>query len=115
MKSIRTAWVRQPHEQAADVSDVILSLTDDERDQRDKMIFECQQSLLAFEQAIGELLVLRKLRSAVKASRRQTPKVQQLLNRFPTKSIHIAIALEPQRFEELQPLDPKRKLWYVDS
>ncbi len=98
-----------------DVTPVILTLDDDERDQRDKMIFEISQSPLALEQAIGELLVLRKLRAAVKASTHCTPKVQKLLARFPGKPIHVAEKTNPERIERLEPVDPERKLWYVES
>jgi len=94
---------------------VILSLDDDEREQRDKMIFEISESSLALEQAIGELLVLRKLKVAVKASRRQPPKVQKVLARFPTTSIQVAEKCEPERIARLEPIDPGRKLWYADS
>lgn len=94
---------------------IILTLTDDERDQRDKMLFEISQSTLALEQAVGELLVLRKLKTAVKASTRQTPKVQKVLGRFPTKSIVVAEKTEPERVQRLEPIDTERKLWYADS
>lgn len=94
---------------------VILTLDDDERDQREKMLFEISQSPLALEQYLGELLVLRKLKFAVKAGSRQTPKVQKVLARFPAKPIHVAEATEPDRVRRLEPLDSERKLWYVDS
>ena len=94
---------------------VILTLDDDERDQRDKMLFEISQSPFALEQALGELLVLRKLKSAVKASSRQSPKVQKVLGRFPTKSIVVAEKTDPERIQRLEPIDTERKLWYADS
>lgn len=94
---------------------VILTLDDDEREQREKMLFEISQSPLALEQYLGELLVLRTLKSAVKASSRQTPRVQKVLARFPVKPIHVAAATEPERVQRIEPLDTGRKLWYVDS
>lgn len=97
------------------MSAIILTLDDDERDQRDKMLFEISQSTLALEQAVGELLVLRKLKTAVKASTRQTPKVKKVLGRFPTKSIQVAEKCEPERVQRLEPIDTERQLWYADS
>ena len=94
---------------------IILTLTDDERDQRDKMLFEIQESPLALEQAVAELLVLRKLKAAVKAGTRQTPKVRRVLDRFPTKSIQVVEKCEPERVQRLEPIDTERKLWYADS
>lgn len=94
---------------------LILTLDEDERDQRDKLVFEISQSPLALEQALGELLVLRKLKSAVKASGRQSPRVQKVLARFPVKSLHVTEVTESDRIQRLEPIDPARKLWYADS
>ena len=93
---------------------VILILDDDEREQRDRMLFECAQSPDALEQALGELLVLRKLKSAIKAAH-QSPKVRQILDRFPVKSIQATAKCEPDRVQSLEPIETERKLWYADS
>ena len=92
---------------------VILILDDDEREQRDRMLFECAQSPDALEQALGELLVLRKLKAAVKAVH-QPPKVLRILDRFPVKSIVATAKCEPERVQPIEPIDTERKLWYVD-